>query len=278
MKKLLVAALCIGLTAGLQAQVKKEKTDTTEIKVGEKRVLILPATDSTDVKWEEEDPEEKDKEQKMKLTYWQGIDIGVNMLRTSSGSMNMTGANQWLDLTSNRSLSVRLNLVEEKIRIVKDYVGIVVGAGFVYNSYGLGNNIQMKTSGANPDSTYGVKVDSLPYTYSKNKFRCSYLQVPLLLEFNTSTNPEHNLHISAGVVGSWNMGSLVKREYSYNGKDVKERMKGDYNVRPLNLELMARIGFNNFSLFGTYSLTPLFQDNKGPKVYPVSVGLSISFG
>ena len=39
---------------------------------------------------------------------------------------------------------------------------------------------------------------------------------------------------------------------------------------------MARVGYGNFSLYGSYSFTPLFKDGLGPEVRPFSIGLTLS--
>ena len=90
----------------------------------------------------------------------------------------MVNANdEWIELDQAHSLSWRFNLFEQKIRIVKDYAGIITGVSLVYNSYSFDKNVALF---ANSDSTFAV-LDTVSQ-YSKNKLRATYLQVPLMLE------------------------------------------------------------------------------------------------
>jgi hypothetical protein len=103
----------------------------------------------------------------------------------------------------------------------------------------------------------------------------SFVNVPLLLEFNTSDKPHKSFHIAAGVIGGYKLTSRTKREYEIDGAAVKEIKKDDYNINPFRLDATVRVGYGDFTLFGTYSLTTLFERNKGPELYPFSVGIRI---
>ena len=165
-------------------------------------------------------------------------------------------------------------MLEEKIKIVKDYVGIDVGAGIAYHSYSLKNNYTIVSSTtAFPDTIFGAQ-DTI-HQFSKNKLRTASIQVPVLLCFNTSLDPEKAFHVGAGFVAGWRYGSITKQKYEFEGAEVRSRAKEDFNVVPFTLDLTARIGYRNFTLIACYGLTPLFEDGKGPEVYPVTLGLSI---
>lgn len=276
MKTLATVLLALLMSFPVLAQVTP---DTTNISIGDKKIILIdptPDQDTTDVTLDsmDEEGEEWDVDsEKGELTHWGGIDLGVNMLMAKDGSLNMDSTNSWLDLDYGRSLSWRINLVEEKIRLYKDYVGIIIGAGLTYNSYGLKNNVDIMTQDSS--ATYGVAINDTIRDYSKNKFRASYIHVPLMLEFNTSNDNEKSFHLAAGVVGGWKMGSITKQKWEDNDEKYQVRRKADYNLTPFTLDATARIGYKNFTVFASYGLTPLFEKNKGPEVYPITVGLQI---
>ncbi len=247
--------------------------DTTNIVLGDKKIIVIdssPNKDTLDVDVEDEDDHsDGDKET---LTHWGGIDVGVNMLLSRSGTTTMDTTAQWLELDYSRSLSWRFNIFEEKIRFYKDYVGLLVGLGLTYNSYGLKNNVSIQTRDSSATYAYTVP-DSI--NFSKNKFRASYINVPLMLEFNTSLDNEKSFHIAGGVIGGWKMGSIIKQKWEDGGEKNQLRRKEEFNLTPFTLDATARLGYGNFTLFATYGLTPLFQKNKGPEVYPVTIGLQI---
>jgi hypothetical protein len=97
-----------------------------------------------------------------------------------------------------------------------------------------------------------------------------------MLEFNTSEDPERSFHIAAGVVGNWNFSNVYKRKYEDAGESHKDRTKGDYHVRDLSADAVVRVGYGDFTLFAQYGLQNLFEDNKGPEVVPVTLGLALT--
>lgn len=266
---ILSACLLWSAAASLRAQ---EAKDTTHIQIGAMKVLMINEEDhndgSHDVSFEMEDDD------RLELTHWGGIDIGVNMLRTPDGKIGVDEAeNGWLLLDYARSMSWRINVLEEKIRLVKDYAGILVGAGLTYNSYGLKNNVDVLKD----DSlgTIGVYRNPDELEYTKNKLRASYVNVPVMLEFNTSEDPDKAFHIAAGVVGGWRMGAMSKKKFEQNGEEQRLRRKSDFNFSDWSLDASVRVGFSDVTLWANYGLTPVFLKDKGPEVYNLSVGVQI---
>ncbi len=275
MKKFILITLALIANLIIVAQTEPVKPDTTDIKIGDTRIIMIDENpeseaDTTDVDWTD-DEDDSDSYDKLTLTHWGGVDIGVNILLNKDNKTTLDSANQWLELDYNRSLSWRINLFEEKIRLYKDYVGLIVGAGLTYNSYGLKNNVNITTK----DSTAIYAVKDTVNDYAKNKLRASYVNVPLILEFNTSNDNDRCFHIAAGVIGGWKMGSIVKQKWEDGDDKNQNRRKSDYNLNPFTLDATARIGYKNLTVFATYGLTPLFKKNKGPEVYPMTVGIQI---
>jgi hypothetical protein len=285
---LLSTLVIFTLSAGAQVPetTTEPRVDSTKIKIGNSKFIIVSEGEEkadTTIAWTEEDLREERATNRQRLTYWSGVDVGFSMLRTADGGTTMRGDNDWLDLDYSRSLIWRFNIIEEKINLIaregKPILGLVVGAGFTYASYGLSKNTRVvSNTNAFPDTTFGFADTSLAYSYSKNKMRMSYIQVPLLLEVNTSTDPDRNFHIAAGAIVGWNMGTVIKHKYDVEGRTHKDRTKGDFNTQPFTLDLTARMGYRNFGVWASYSLTPLFEDGRGPEVYPMSFGVSFTFG
>lgn len=272
MKSFAFSILLGALALGVNAQTTEPKTDTTKVSLGATQILIVDPTentDSTSVDWEDDDSSDV----KYELTHWGGIDVGVNVLLNGNGGTDLDSAGQWLQLDNSRSLSWRINLFEEKIRLYKDYVGLIVGAGLTYNSYGLKKNVTIATN----DSlgTFGMMIPDSVADFSKNKLRASYINVPLMLEFNTSDDNDKSFHVAAGVIGGWKMGSITKQKWEDGDDKNTVRKKADYNMTPFTLDLTARIGYKNFTAFATYGVTPLFKKDKGPEVYPMTIGIQL---
>jgi hypothetical protein len=276
MKIFYTAFLALLFSTNLFAQTTP---DTTNIVIGDKKIIVIDSnpksdTTSTDLNFDtDDDNEDNDFDQKSELTHWGGIDVGVNMLLNKNGGTSLDTNSTWLELDYSRSLSWRFNIIEEKIRLYKDYIGLIVGAGLTYNSYGLKNNVDVSTRDSS--ATFAFAIDDSIRDYSKNKFRASYIHVPLMLEFNTSQDNDRSFHVAAGVIGGWKMGSIVKQKWEDQNDKHQARRKSDFNLSPFTLDATARVGYKNFTVFATYGLTSLFEKNKGPEVYPVTVGLQI---
>jgi hypothetical protein len=57
-------------------------------------------------------------------------------------------------------------------------------------------------------------------------------------------------------------------------------VNGDYNLNLLRGGVTGRVGYRNFMIYGTYYLTPWFQENKGPEglnIEPFEIGLAFTF-
>lgn len=275
MKQMILAVLTLvsSATAFAQADSSKVAADTTNMKIGDTRIILIDEdptnNDSTAVEYADNGPSDR-----LELTHFAGVDLGVNILLNSSGGTEFDSTMNWLELDYARSLTWRLNLIEQKIRLYKDYVGIMVGAGITYNSYGLRNNVKV----VNTDSTgtTGIEIDPQLQDFTKNKLRVTYLNVPVMLEFNTSDQLSKSFHVSAGVTTGLKLGSLTRQKWENGDDKYNERVKGDFNFSPFTLDASVRIGYGNFTVFANYGLTPLFTKNDGPEVYPVSVGIQVA--
>jgi hypothetical protein len=47
------------------------------------------------------------------------------------------------------------------------------------------------------------------------------------------------------------------------------------NIEKLRYGVTARVGWKFINLMGFYSLTDLFTKDKGPEIYPISIGISL---
>lgn len=266
MKPIFITSLT--LLASLLSGEVLAQTDTTTLQVGAAKVIIVEEEDGPVTAYRD------DSYDLTPYTYWAGLDLGVNMLLDANGRSGPGEGNEWLELQHERSLSWRINMVEGKIKIAGHYLGLVSGLGLMYNSYGFRNETTVvSNTPAFPDTTFGV-IDTVRQ-FSKTKLRATYLSVPLLLELNTGKDPENGFHLAVGAIGSWKIGSITKQRFEEDGATYEVRGKKDFNLSPLMLDLTARIGYRDLTLFATYSLTPLFREGRGPEVYPLTVGLCV---
>ena len=77
------------------------------------------------------------------------------------------------------------------------------------------------------------------------------------------------------IIGGLKIGSRTKQEYSIAGKEYEDKTKEDFNLSPYTYAVTARLGYKNINVFANYSMVSLFEKNKGPELYPLTIGISL---
>ena len=255
------------------------KIDTTRIKLGRKAIIIVDKGDDTDVEFKDYNWK-KDEEYVDAFTthkkkgfepHWSGVEIGINGLMTSSHSTSLKGDAEFLDLNMGKSVNFNLNFLEYGIPIVKDYVGLTTGMGLEFNNFRFSKDITLKED-ANGVIVADTKYIDAGINLSKSKLTMTYLNVPLLLEFQAPVGHD-KIFISGGVVGGLKLGSHTKVVYDKGGNKQKDKNRDDFNLATLRYGFHARVGYKFIKLYATYYPVALFNKDKGPEVYPFNVGI-----
>ncbi len=254
--------------------VVDETDDTIKIKLGNKAISIVEDGNRTNVEIIEE--EDFDRHGWKKKSYrfkghWSGFELGLNNWIDPSGQL--AGAkpeNHFLDLNTGKSWEYDLNFMQFSIPFGKP-VGLVTGMGFKWNNYWFdGNNSITK------DPVTGVIVPLYPsagVSYDKTKLKTIYLTVPLL--FEVQFGPKKKGFFGAGVIGDLKLSSNTKLKYYEGGSKQREKERSDFNISPLRYHLTVRAGYRFVKLFANYSMMPMFETDKGPEVYPITIGLTL---
>ncbi len=255
-----------------------ENKDTTRIKVGKKGIIIIEGEKGTQVNIEnlEEDfdedfDEDIDDEDHGKFKpHWAGFELGLNNYVNSTMSMSLDNEMSYMDLNTGRSWNFNLNFLQYGFGLGTDKIGLATGLGFEWNNYHFDNdnNIEKVAGVIAP-----LDLSSYP-DIQKNRLQTTYLRAPLLLEFQIPAGSKR-IYLAAGPVAGVKLGSNTKIVYKVNGDEQKIKDKDDYNLSSLRYGFTARAGYRSLRLFANYYLTPLFEANKGPELYPFSVGLTL---
>ncbi len=256
---------------------KTEERDTTRFKIGNVEFIIVDH-DTLPSRKDRKDHGENfhhhsGKPSKNSLTYWAGFDFGISMLMDWNKTFDLNSPHLQMDPASSGSFSI--NFMEQRIRLVKDYFGIVTGLGFTNQRFGF-KDPYLRLDADNL-STYGTIDSSLVSGFSKNQLRVNYFNVPLLFQVNFSKKPRKNFHIAFGAIGSVRVNSNTKYKYEVPNGETKNKEKGRYNLNPFQVQATVRLGFRNFGIFTNYSLLPLFEKDKSEVAYPLTFGASIHF-
>lgn len=250
----------------LSGNLFSHETDTTRLKFGSTRIIIL--SDSAEIVLGDTLNPKKDKIDR--VNKWAGLDLGVNGLLSAENEINLPKESETFDLDYAKSISVGINFIEKYIPIAKEKFGITTGLGFQFNSYALDRDLVFSV---NDDSIYSF-VDS-SRSIEKTRMKTTFLQAPLLLETNLGRSKEKSFHLAVGMLFGYRIGSKIKQVYEQNGREYKIKDKDDLNINPFRASLTARVGYGDFTIYANYSLSPFFEDDKGPELYPFSVGISL---
>ncbi len=271
----------------IEGTLKSASKDTTKVRLGKREIVIIEKDGKTSI----EIPESSDKysfdsNKDKGFTYkkksrfkghWAGFEWGFNGYLDQSYSNVMQGDLKYLELKQPRSWNFNLNFMQYSIGFGSDKIGLVTGLGFEFNNYHFRNETTLKVEN-------GITVEDNSYALdpSKNlvesKLYTNHLTVPLLLEFQIPTSHRHRIFLSTGVVGGVRIASSTKLEYEGTTKG-KEKKKDDFNLAAFRYGYTARIGYRGLSLFATFYPIQLFEENKGPELYPFAIGLRLlNFG
>jgi hypothetical protein len=156
---------------------------------------------------------------------------------------------------------------------VKNHLYIVTGIGYEINNYRLAKNSVLLHDAPFIDK---INVDKDSISFSKNKFSVSWVNIPLLLQFDTKPlHKKSTLHFSAGITGGIRVNSHTKQVYSIDGKTYKPKSHDDFNQPLLKYSAMFRIGYGKLDLFASYQLNSMFKSGEGPDLHPFNIGINL---
>ena len=255
-----------------------ENGDSTTIVLNDKRIIVV-TDDSVRVNIGQRDYVISDDgvkitkhDKKPKFNgHWAGFGLSVNGLLNQDNLIDYPTGAEYLDLNYNKSTGVSLNFFEQNVNLYNQNLGLVTGLGVTWNNYRFKNNDVILTDDGKLDGYYGRNVDATK-DYQKSKLMVASLRIPLMLEFQTNSKMKANsFHIGAGAEASVRMWSHTKNEI--NGSKTKN--KGDFYINPFIINGIATIGWGVINLYGTYSFSEMFRNDKSPTAYPFEIGINL---
>ena len=252
-----------GLNNGVS---NSDNGDTTKVRFGHKKLLIVGDENKHD------SIKKANHKDKFKI-YWSGVGIGVNGYLNANNKTTIPAGYDFLDLDYRKSINISLNLLEKNFPIWKNHINLVTGLGFDFSNYRFSENYILT-----PKADFITAVYDSAIVYKKNKLQTSYLNVPLLFQFDTNPYGKHNrtIHLSAGIVGGVKIGSHTKQLYEIDGVKYNPKTKDDFNLNPFRYSAMVRVGVGKLDLYASYAMNGLFKKDEGPQLYPFTIGINIA--
>lgn len=148
---------------------------------------------------------------------WAGVGIHYNGLVTNLGNFSLPDDAKYLSQSS-KSIGVTINPIDF-ILLGNRKIHLMTGLGFELNNFRFDQDIALKyEKGVTvPDYQYieqGIKL-------SKSKLFTAYMNIPLLVEFQTGRN--HNFFINAGLVGGLRIGAHTKIKATARWSEARRR-------------------------------------------------------
>lgn len=258
-----------------------EDGDSTFIKLGDLDVNVKELEDMTKIELGKHDLEIDDdgnvrfkKHKREKYDgHWGGVELGINGLLNADNKLDTPEGYEFLDLRMEKSINVGINLYEQNFNLVGEKLGLTTGLGLEWNNYRFNRNNTILE--LNEDTLSGFVNTDPDFDYSKSKLVTTYLTLPVMFEFQTNSKSKDNsFHIGVGVLSGLRIGTHTKVMYQ-NGDRETDKERGAAVLNPFKVDLMARIGWWKLNLYGKYSLINLVKADKGPELYPFSVGISL---
>jgi len=252
--------------------------DTSKIRVGNKKYTII-VDDDKEIKILTDDdhsPVVINKRHESKTHNharrmdgtWEGLEIGLANFVNADNKFELPHNGEFMDLDAAKSLDLSFNFAEKSLGIVKNYVGIVTGMGIQYQNYRFKDDFSLtKIDG---------QIAAVPTEMDlyKNRLSIWHLNIPLMVEFQIPVYGENErIKLAAGVIGGLRIGSRQVQKYTVNDEKQKVKIKDDFYLRTFNYGFTARVGYGDVAIFANYYPQTLFENCKGPEIYPVTVGL-----
>jgi hypothetical protein len=182
-----------------------------------------------------------------------GIDLFTDVWQGMPDSVKTRTINQGINLYTMYTFPIK-----------KSNFTFAIGAGI--GSHNLFSKGVLQTN----DTTYFSPIKGI--SYDKSKLNLTYLDFPLELRYKNKGEYRASIGFKLGV--------LISDHTKYKGNDgagksVKEKSAGVDNLENLRYGLTALAGYKWINVTFFYSLSKVFVKDKGPQVYPVSIGIAL---
>ncbi len=227
--------------------------------------------------------------------HWAGFEMGLNGYLNSDFNQSFPKEYEYLDLRMTKSVAVNVNFFEQNVALAKNQKwGMVTGLGLEWHNYRFS-----KTTRLDGDSSQLIGYLDRGVSIRKSKLTTLHLNVPVLLEFQTnSRHKKDSFHFGTGVVIGARLSSHTKKYYDERNKDFeitkydpvtdsyqtqftatspdysKAKDFDDFHLQPFKFDATVRIGWGFVNLYATYSLNQMFKKDKGPELYPWTIGIT----
>lgn len=155
--------------------------------------------------------------------------------------------------------------------VPKSNVSFAVGIGLGIHNYYTNSNIITNNLGTDSSfSSFSVIPDSI--SYKRNKLTMTYFDIPAEIRYRSKPN-EKGYSWKVAVGGQ--IGYLLSTKTKVIQDSKKYKTFNYPNMEKWRVGLNARVGYGKVSINGFYSLSSIFEENKGSKYNPFTIGITL---
>lgn len=113
--------------------------------------------------------------------------------------------------------------------------------------------------------------------YKKNKLMTTYLEAPFEVRFfGNKDDRNKGFKAAIGMRVGVLVGASAKTKHTLAGPAIVEKVNTKRYVQTWRFAPTVRLGWGNFSVYGSYNISQLFNPGQGPEVYPYAIGICLS--
>ncbi|MBL7771407.1 MAG: outer membrane beta-barrel protein [Chitinophagaceae bacterium] len=114
--------------------------------------------------------------------------------------------------------------------------------------------------------------------YKKYKLTTTYLEAPLEFRyFSDKVDRNKGIKAAFGIKVGTLLSTHTKSKRTLNNKPLIEKEATKRFIESYRYSVTGRLGYGNFSVYGSYALSNLFKANQGPEnIRPIQIGLCIT--
>jgi len=183
------------------------------------------------------------------------------------GSLNLPTELDYFSQELGKSTHVKWDVIRHRIGGREKSVSFEYGLALSYHNYAFTNSTRLV-----PGQSEVTVIDD-GVNYKKNKFKSTFLEVPLAV-YILGDKRRCNRGIKRYLGGY--AGILLRAKHKFKGPDGKEKVKDDFNMNKFRYGFQGMIGYGHVNLYMQYSFVDLFKDNEGPSLTPINIGMVLA--
>lgn len=205
-------------------------------------------------------------------SHWAGIEFGISNFLKPDISFVSDAEAGFMALNPEKSFGFAVNFMEFNQPVIRGNFGFAAGMGLKWNHFNLSQNVDLYVDESGV--LQAESVDPALRDYKRNNLNMAYLTIPVLAELQFKTGKE-KIYLGGGITGSMRLWSKHKQKYERDGSNYKDKVNDDFQLSPFRYGLTFRAGYGPIGLFVNYELASLFKADRGPELYPVTIGLRL---